>query len=157
MRLVYLRGDGLLFDEILVHMLSLEPGLRVISRVYSNDTAFIDDFHIYQPDIILVNQSELFNLDELLQLLALDLINFKWRVIVIRLEDDNVNILDKLSTRGNLEKYNKITRVISTWKELVNLVRERNWPFEHVLILSDNLSHSTTWTDSESAQSPPDE
>jgi hypothetical protein len=125
-RCVYILGDGLLFDEIIAHMLTSITCLRVISRVYDSETVFLTDVDLHQPDVILLNESELFDFEQILASLLKVSLTTDLRVILVGLNDNIINIYDLPACQKNRwSAVPPVRMVITSSNELLDLVGGR--------------------------------
>jgi hypothetical protein len=125
-RCVYILGDGLLFDEIITHMLILNTRLRVISRVYHGEAVFLTEVNLHQPDVILLNQSELFDFDQILALLSTVSLTTDLRVIRLGMNDNMISIYDlPACQKSRWSAVHPVRRVIASSNELLDLVGGR--------------------------------
>ena len=123
LRSVYFLGDGLLFDEIITTILASQAEIRVTKRVYVNADVFLTDVSWYQPDVILLNETDRFNYKHVRRLLPeLSLIP-NLRIIAVSLKSNNVKIFDQTADQTNrwLRMPYTIKR-LTDWKELLDLV-----------------------------------
>jgi hypothetical protein len=122
---VYVPGTGLLFDEIIRHMLISDSRLRVIHRVYAGESAFLTDVGLCHPDVILLNETDLLTGKRMLALLSQILLTTKLRVIVVSLDSNNVHIFDQPADPMNRQIGIPHTiKKITDWDELFDLVEE---------------------------------
>jgi hypothetical protein len=125
-RCVYILGDGLLFDEIITHMLTLDTRLRVISRIYDGEAVFLTDVNLHQPDVILLNESELFDFEQILPSLLKVSLTTELRVILVGLNDNIISIYDLPACKANRRSaVPPVRRVITSSNELLDLVGGR--------------------------------
>ena len=94
-RSVYLLGDGFLFDEIITHMLTSDSNVRVIRRVYEDQTAFQTDVSWLQPDVIVLIETDRLNCHALLALLSDVSLIADVRVIAMSLKSNLIKIVDQ--------------------------------------------------------------
>jgi|SRR5215216_28870 len=92
LRRVYILGEGLLFDEIIAHMLASDSNLRLIRRVYMEDAGFLTDVSWLHPEVILLNGIERFTCTRMLALLFQISLATDLRVITISLKNNDINI-----------------------------------------------------------------
>jgi hypothetical protein len=125
-RSVYVLGDGLLFDEIIANMLTSDARLRVIRGFYVEDAAFLTLVCLCQPEVILLNESDLLRCERIRTVLpqispAADL-----RVIVIRPDNNFVHIFDWGARQANRRTGATLTlKRITGWNEMLDLVGGR--------------------------------
>jgi hypothetical protein len=125
---VYILGDGLLFDEIITHMLTLDTRLRVISRIYAGEAVFLTDVNLHQPDVILLNESELFDLEQILTWLSKISLTTDLRVILMGLNDNIISIYDLPACKANRwSAVPPVRMVITSSNELLDLVGGREF------------------------------
>ena len=122
-RTVYILGDGLLFDEVITHMLSSNAAIRVINRVYGHPVSFLIDVGSYHPDVILLNETAGFNGNGMLSLLAQISLPKDLRVILISLDDNKIQIVDRPadSTKGD-RGISHTDMQITNWDEMLRLI-----------------------------------
>ena len=122
-RTVYALGDGLLFDDIIVHMLSTNPNLRVIHRVYSNESSFVTDLSSSCPDVIMLNESDRFSRKRIIALLSPVSLRADVRVIAMSLDDNKVHIYDQPADPMNRQvRVLHSLMAVSGWDELFDLI-----------------------------------
>ena len=122
-RSVYILGNGLLFDEILAHMLASITDLRIIKRIYVGESAFLSDVNECHPDVILLTETDLYSNEQILSLLSQLSLPVDLRVIVVSMEHKNIQILDRPAgwdhTRAGVSH---ILLGMDNWNELFDLV-----------------------------------
>lgn len=122
-RSVYILGDGLLFDEIIAHMLSSNANLRVINRVYIDEGSFLSDLNWYHPDVIFLNETDRFNGKRILALLSQITLTVKLRVIVMSLNNNNIHIYDRpANQKGRGRGVPYTLKEIANWNEMFDLI-----------------------------------
>ena len=67
---VFIVGDGFLLDQGVTHMLTHETDLLISHALYSDDFAFLNVNTQDQPDMILVNESGLLNVEHILEFIS---------------------------------------------------------------------------------------
>lgn len=128
-RNVFLLGDGMLFDDIIVQMLTSVTNLRVIKRVYEGEAAFFDDLNGCRPDVILLTETDRFNCEQLMALLSRTSLLVDLRIIVLSIKHNNVQILDRLAGWDNTRASVLHTLPgMDDWNELLDLVIGENRP-----------------------------
>jgi len=122
-RKVYLLGDGMLFDDILVHMLTSLTNLRVIKRVYDSESAFITDVNGLHPDVILLTETDRYSSEQMLALLSQIPLSTDLRTMVISMEHKNIQILDRPAGWDHIQPgVSHILLGMDDWNELLDLV-----------------------------------
>lgn len=125
-RTVYVLGDGLLFDDIILCMLSFDPKVQVIHKVYNDAASFPAELSLYPPDVILLNETHRFDRNRLLALLSQVSPTANLRVIVMSLDDNKVHIYDQpadpMSRQAGVLHG---LMAVSSWDELFDLIRGR--------------------------------
>jgi hypothetical protein len=123
LRSVYILGDGMLFDDIIAHMLSSVGNLRVIKRVYQGESAFVIDVNKYRPDVILLTETDRYSGEQMLSLPSQMQLSADLRVIVISMEHKNIQILDRPAGWGQISAGVSHTLLdIDNWNDLLDLV-----------------------------------
>jgi hypothetical protein len=104
-------------------MLSYDPQMRVINRVYGNEASFLTDLSAYCPDVILLNETHLFSRKRILALLPQVSLSSGLRVIVINLANNNVHIFDHPGNQMNRQDGVQYVLTQPTdWNELFDLI-----------------------------------
>ena len=125
-RCVYTLGDGLLFDEIIIHWLTVNTRLRVISRIYEGEAVFLTDVALHQPDVILLNESKLFEFEQILASLSKIPLTAGLRVMMVGLNDTIITIYDFPSCKADRRAAIPHGRMeITSWIEFLDLVSGR--------------------------------
>jgi hypothetical protein len=125
-RSVYILGDGLLFDDIIAHMLTSVSNLRVIQRVYTDDNLILTDVNEYHPDVILLTETNRFSVEQILVLLLKMPRVTDLRIIVMSVMHNNVQILDRSAVRNNTwADIPHAIQEIDDWNDLFDLVAGR--------------------------------
>ena len=125
-RSVYILGDGLLFDEIIAHMLISDASLRVIRRVFVDDATFLTDVNWCHPDVIVLNETDLFSCKRMLALLHQISLATDLRVIVMSLNNNSIDIFDQPADQMN--KWAGVPYTLMEtggWNEIFDLVGGR--------------------------------
>ncbi len=133
-RNVYILGDGLLFDEIIAHMLASANDLRVFKRIYRDEFVFLTDVREFNPNVIFLNESAQFNCEQLIVMLSQTPLRSNVRIITLSLSHEKIRILDQpagqVGARANtLQTINRI----KNRNELLDLVAGRQLPRESIL------------------------
>ena len=122
-RKVYLLGDGMLFDDIIVNMLTSVNNLRVIKRVYDSESAFVTDVNGCHPDVILLTETDQYSSEHLLALLSQIPLAGDLRTMVISMEHKNIQILDRpAGWRRDQASFSHTLLDIDDWNALLELV-----------------------------------
>jgi hypothetical protein len=123
LRSVYILGDGMLFDEIIAHMLTSVANLRVIRQVYKGDALFLTEVSGYCPDVILLTETDRFSTEQMLNLLSRMPVASDLRIIVMSMKHRNIQILDR-PARGNHARVGgrNILQNLDNWNEVLDLV-----------------------------------
>jgi hypothetical protein len=122
-RSVYLLGDGLLFDEIIAHMLTSAANLRVITQAYAGESVLLADIYEYRPDVILLNETDRFGCEEMLELLPRMPLVADLRVIVISLTHESIRIWDQPAGWNNKSTgVSNTLQGVENWNALLDLV-----------------------------------
>jgi hypothetical protein len=122
-RSVYILGDGLLFDNIIEHMLASLTEIRVIKRNYTGEAALVDDVRGCRPDVVMLSETKRYNSEQILEVLSRMPLPVDLRVIVMSMQHMNIQILDRpagwtLSRSGVAHTLLEIDE----WDELFDLV-----------------------------------
>lgn len=119
---VFIIGDGFLLDQGVTQMLTHETDLLISHALYSDDFAFLNVNKQDQPDVILVNESGLLNVEHILEFISSHPIVKGLLIIVVRLWNSVVDIYERpIFIAG---KVSWISRRISanTINDLINVV-----------------------------------
>jgi hypothetical protein len=92
---VFLIGEGLMFDEIVAHLLTPEPDLLVSHATYSDNPAFLNVVEGNRPNVILICDSGALNSARMLALVSSHPLTTGLRTIVIRFSNQVVDIYAK--------------------------------------------------------------
>ena len=121
--MVYLLGDGMLFDDIIANMLTSVSNLRVIKRVYDNESVFVSDVNGHRPDVVLLIETDRYSSERILALLSQVQLSADLRIMVISMEHKNIQILDRPAERVHIRASVSHTLLdIDDWNELLDLV-----------------------------------
>ncbi len=133
-RNVYILGDGLLFDEIIAHMLASANDLRVFKRIYRDEFAFLTDVRECNPNVIFLNESARFNCEQLIVMLSQTPLRSNVRIITLSLSHEKIRILDQPAGRVGI-RANVLQSIkgIKNRNELLDLVAGRQLPRESIL------------------------
>ena len=105
-------GDNSLFEEGVAHLLTLGTDLAVSGITYTDDLSFLNAISHNKPDAILLNESTTFDVCHILELLFTESSLSARYVIVIRLDNNTVDV------------YEMPKRFVITKRdELINVVR----------------------------------
>jgi hypothetical protein len=128
-RCIYTLGDGLLFDEIVTHWLTVNTRLRVISRIYAGEAGFLADVILHQPDVILLMESKLFDFEQIVAWLSRISLKTDLRVILVGMNDNIINLYDFTDFEANRRATIPHVRLeIANWNEFLDLVSDRQLP-----------------------------
>jgi hypothetical protein len=122
-RSVYVLGDGLLFDEVITHMLVSDARLRVIRSRYAGDAAFLTDVSLSQPDVVLMTETQLFSCDRILALLSQISREADLKVIFVKHDNNFIQIFDLPAGRTHPRTgVTPTLKRITSWNELLDLI-----------------------------------
>jgi hypothetical protein len=123
LRSVYILGDGMLFEDIIAHMLTSVANLRVIQQVYKGEALFLTEVSGYCPDVILLTETDRFSTEQMLNLLSRMPLVSDLRIIVMSMKHGNIQILDR-PVGGNHAWVGdrNILQNIDDWNEVFDLV-----------------------------------
>src|SRR3972149_5039421 len=97
MQRVLVVESGSLLDEGVASLLAQESDLHVSGIAYANDTAFLQDISDARPDVILLNEAGPLDSVRILELLKSIPTLASLRVIVVRLDDNVIDMYEKQS------------------------------------------------------------
>jgi hypothetical protein len=122
-RCVYILGDGLLFDDIIAHMLASVTNLRVIKQVYAGESALLTEVNEYGPDVILLTESDRYSIGQILASLSRMSLSTDLRVIVMSMKHEIVQVLERPAGQIHTRAAAQHTiQGVGAWSELVELV-----------------------------------
>ena len=122
-RRVYILGDGLLFDEIIVHMLASATNLRVIKRIYAGESALAAEVKAYQPDVVLLAETDRYNSEQMLGILSQLSLETDLRILVMSMKHGEIRILDRPATGDNRWfGFPYAIQGVENWNELFDLI-----------------------------------
>ena len=122
-RSVYILGDGLLFDDIIAHMLASATRLRVIKRVFASESLFVSEVLGCRPDVVVVAEPGRYSTDKILGLLSQVPYPTELRIIVMSMEHEIIKILDRPAGRNRERAGGPYTiHGLADWNALIDLV-----------------------------------
>lgn len=93
-RRVFIAGENFLFEEGLSHLLTTKADVQVSREKYTDDRRILECLVQYQPDIILLAESEVLSASHLLKILYPLQFLASLSVIVVRIESNLVDMYD---------------------------------------------------------------
>lgn len=90
---IFILGASI-FEEGIAHLLKIGTDLQVLGTKYTNDIAFLEDITQSQPDVILLNESSPLNSGRMLDLLFSIPVLTQRRVIIVRLNNNVIDVYD---------------------------------------------------------------
>ena len=119
---VFIVGAGSMFEEGILCLLTFDSDLQVSGSGYNDDASFLSDITQLQPDVILLNESTPLNPARLLELLSSIPKNAGRRVIIVRLNNNIIDVYD-FPYRALLRKLHKRWQFIITKREdLIDII-----------------------------------
>jgi DNA-binding NarL/FixJ family response regulator len=103
---VFIVGDKSLFDEGLSNLLTFETNLLISGSGYNDESTFLRDVAQAQPHVVILNESAPLNPARLLDLLISIPSLAGWRVIIVRLNNNTIDVYDS-PYRSLLRKLHK--------------------------------------------------
>ena len=122
-RRIYILGDGLLFDDIIAHMLASVTNLRVIRRVYAGESTVVSEVEASQPDIVLLTETDRYNREQMLGFLSQLSLETDLRIMVMSVEHQDIRILDRPARADHRWSGTPHTiQGVDDWNELFDLI-----------------------------------
>ena len=124
---VFVMGCGSLFDEGIMHRLTLNSRLQVTSRKYIDDATFLKDMRLVIPDVVLLSEYNPLDFRHIIDLLPSVSSSVDLRVIVVRLYNNVIDVYDKSANQiAGQTTFRCYSIVASTWDDLFNLVSRKS-------------------------------
>jgi len=122
---VFLVGEGLLFDESIVELLTLETNLLVSRAIYSDNLAFLKIIERDRPDAILICDSGALDPAHILALFSSHPLMMGLRAVVARLDNNVIDLYAKpICVAGKL--HSRPRRIIvKSSHDLINILRRK--------------------------------
>lgn len=92
-RRIFILGASI-FEEGIAHLLKVATDLQVTRTKYTNDIKFMEDIKRNQPDVILLNESTPLNFACMLDMLFSMPSLAGGRVIIVRLDNNMIDVYD---------------------------------------------------------------
>lgn len=119
---VFIVGDGFLLDQGVTHMLTHETDLLISHALYSDDFAFLNVNTQDQPDMILVNESGLLNVEHILEFISSHPIVKGLLIIVVRLWNSVIDVYESPIFVAGKVSWSSRRITANTINDLLNVV-----------------------------------
>ena len=119
---VFIVGDGSLFDEGIMQLLTHGTNLFVSHTIYSDDLTFLNINEWDRPDVILINEPGSLNVERILKFISSHPIVKELLIIVVRLWNSVIDIYEmSIFDAGNVYRISRQI-IAATVDDLINVV-----------------------------------
>jgi len=119
---VFIVGDGSLFDEGIIELLAHGTSLMVSHIVFSDENAFLDIVKHDQPDMILVCESGKLDVDQIIDIFAINPCLIGIYILVAHLGNPVIDIYDRPTLIAGKVSYTPRSITARTSTDLLNIL-----------------------------------
>jgi hypothetical protein len=124
---IFIVGHGSLFDEGMTNLLTQDTSLMVSHIVYSDAVAFQNMIQHDRPDVLLICESGLLDMNEILDSVITDSPMIGLCIFVLHLGDSAIDFYEYPDTIANPLPYRRRTIIAKTGKQLINILKRKHY------------------------------
>ena len=131
---IFIVGNGSLFDDGLAKIVRFSTTLRVSHIIYSNEAALLNLIKREQPDMILLTELGVLDIDQILDSISINTLIIGLCIFVVHLGNFTIDAYERPGAVAERQPFQRRTITIRAGNDLISILTRKHYGTRRVRV-----------------------